>query len=108
MCFLQFLAENYKSYLICVKTTYVPLPPFGHHKHLLNSNVVSNLISTAAESIVLSFDTPYYTKLTPYYPKTEIENWNNIDHSRGSSFVLSHIIDEKPHYYCKGQGLPLG
>ena len=58
-----------------MKQTYSPLPPFGPHKNLLNSDLVSKLVSTAAELIVLSFDTPYYTELPPYSPRTEIENW---------------------------------
>ena len=66
--------------------TYAPLPPFGPHKNLLNSNLVSTLISTAAEWIILSFDTPYYTELPQYSPKTEIENWVNMCHRRGCSF----------------------
>ena len=48
MCF-QFLDENYESYLIYVKYMYAPLPPFGAHKKLLNSNLVSKLVSTAAK-----------------------------------------------------------
>ena len=52
------------------------LPPFGPYKNQFNSSLVSKLVSTAAEWIVLSFDTPYYTELPPpYAPKTEIENW---------------------------------
>ena len=43
MCFSSILAENYKAHFIYAKKTYAPLPPFGPHKHLLNSNVVSNL-----------------------------------------------------------------
>ena len=43
---------------------------FGPHKNLLNSNLVSKFVSTAAEWIVLSFDTPYYTELSPYSPQT--------------------------------------
>ena len=53
--FLPLLAKDYESYLIYVKKTYAPLPPFGPHKNLLNSNLVSKLVSTPAEWIVLSF-----------------------------------------------------
>ena len=55
---------------------------------LLNSNMVSKLISTATEWIVLSCDTPNYTKLPLYFPKTEIENWVNIYHKRGFFFNM--------------------
>ena len=61
---------------------------FGAHKNLLNSNLVSKLVSTAAERIVLSFDTPYYTELPPYSPKTETENLVNMCHRRGCSFTI--------------------
>ena len=86
--FLQFLAENYESYLIYVKYTYAHLPPFGNHKSLLNSNLVSKLISTAAVLIAISFDTPYYTELSPYSPKTKTENWINMCQRRGYSFCI--------------------
>ena len=42
---------------------------------ILKSKLVSKLVSTAAEWIVLPFDTLYYTELPPYSLKTEIENW---------------------------------
>ena len=45
------------------------------HKKLSNSNLMSKLVSTASEWILISFDAPYYTELPPYSPKTEIENW---------------------------------
>ena len=48
-------------------------PPFGPHKKLLNSNLVSKLVSTAAEWIVLLFDTPYYTELPPYSKKRRLK-----------------------------------
>ena len=43
------------------------------HKNLLNSNLVSKLVSTATEWIVLSFDTPYYTELPRYSPKRRLK-----------------------------------
>ena len=49
MRFSSLLAEHYESYLIYVKWTYAPLPPFVHHKNLFNWNLVSKLVSTAAE-----------------------------------------------------------
>ena len=67
---------------------YASLPPFGPHKNLLNWNLVSKLVSTTVELIVLSFDTPYYTELPSYSPKTEIENRVNMCHRRGCSFVI--------------------
>ena len=42
--FLLFLAENYESYLIDVKETYIPLPPYCPHRKVLNLNLVSKLI----------------------------------------------------------------
>ena len=68
-CVFSVLAENYESYLIYVKKTYAPLPPFGHHKNLWNPNLISKLVLTAAEWIFLSFDTPYHTELPPYSKK---------------------------------------
>ena len=73
------------------KKTWAPLPPFGPHKNLLNSNLASKLVSTAAAWIVLSFDIPYYSELPPYSPKTEIENWVNKCHRRGCSFEQSSV-----------------
>ena len=71
--------------------------PFGPHKNLLNSKLVSKLISTAAEWIVLSFDTPYYTELPSYSPKTEMENWVNMCPKRGWFFFFF----EKYEITCK-------
>ena len=51
------------------------LPPLSPHKNLFNSNLVSKLVSTTAEWIVLSLDTKYYIELPQYSPKKEIENW---------------------------------
>ena len=48
-------------------------------------NLVLKLISTVVEYIVLSFDTPYYTELPPYSPKTEIENRVNMGQRSGCS-----------------------
>ena len=48
------------------------------------------LVSTVAEWIVLSFDTPYYTELPPYSPKTEIEKW-----------IICHIYSTTMHVYSK-------
>ena len=46
---------------------------------------MSKVISTAAEYIVLSFDTLHYTELTRFSPKTGFENWVDMCHSRGCS-----------------------
>ena len=87
MFFLQFLAQNYEPYLIYVKYTYALLLSFGLHKNLLNSNLVSILVSTAAEWIVLSFDTPYYTVLPPHILlKRRLETESHVLFTRGSSF----------------------
>ena len=51
---------------------YEPLPPFGPHKNLLNSNLMSKC---SRMNSFFSVDTPYYTELPPYSPETEIENW---------------------------------
>ena len=67
-------------------------------KKLLDSNLVSKLVSTAAEWIVLSFDTPYYTELPPYSQKTEIENWVNMCHRRCCSFMTNHNSSLK--FFC--------
>ena len=53
---------------------------------------MSKHVSTAAESIVLSFDTPFYTELPRYSPKTEIENWVNMCHRRGCSLVVINWV----------------
>ena len=55
---------------------------------------MSKLVSTAAEWIVLPFDTPYYTELPPYSPKAEIENWVNKCHRRGCSSTLFSRVDK--------------
>ena len=52
----------------------------------------SKRISTAAEWIFLSFDTPYYTELPPYSPKTEIENWVNMCNRRGYFFHITCVL----------------
>ena len=51
------------------------------------TTLVSKFVSTAAEWIILSFDTPYYTEQPWYSPKTEIKNWVNMCHRRGCSFL---------------------
>ena len=46
---------------------------------------MSKLVSTAG--ILLSFNTPYYTELAPYTPKTEIETGSYVLFTRGSSLT---------------------
>ena len=82
MCFSSIFSFKLRNIPYLCEIDVRTLPRFGPHKNLFNSNLVSKLVSTAAEWIVLSFDTPYYTELPPYSPKTEIENWFNMFHRR--------------------------
>ena len=61
MCFSSILAENYESYLIYGKKM---MHPTSFWSSFIKLNLVSKLVSTAAEWIVLS-----------YSPKWEFENW---------------------------------
>ena len=53
---------NYNSFYLCEIDVRTPTS-FWYSYKLLNSNLVSKLVSSASEWIVLSFDIPYYTEL---------------------------------------------
>ena len=63
-------------------------PPVCPHKNLLNWNLVSKLVSTAAEWIVLSFDTPYYTIYPHILQTRRLKTGSYVLYTRSSSLTF--------------------
>ena len=100
MCFSSIFSRKVQIILyLCEKVVRYP-PHFGPYIILLNMNLVSKLVSVAAEYIVFTIITIYYTVVLPYFPKTDIENWVNIYHRCGYSFS---VIELKVNHLCKQQ-----